>query len=57
MTGMRGNPCKYLHQHIHVLSGKSTYECSMLDEEGYGECVGGVWCPIVGDKRYHIVKG
>ena len=46
----------YLYQIIHPLTGQWEYECRMLEIEGYGECVGGVWCPLKGDERYHIVK-
>lgn len=61
MTGMRGEPCIHLHQDIEMCSGTGTYYCKLLglgfDVVMCGECNPGSWCPLVGDKRYHIVEG
>jgi hypothetical protein len=56
MVGMRGNPCPYLYQVCHPLSGKVEWECWMLEIEGYGECFSGCWCPIRGDSKHQVVK-
>lgn len=52
MTGMRGEPCPHLYQRVHIQSGSFIWECDL------SECVGkpGTWCPIVGDKKYSIVR-
>ncbi len=62
MTGMRGNPCERLWQSIHVIDGEYYYSCGNPDpccednRESKPPCPIDVWCPIVGDKKYHIVK-
>jgi hypothetical protein len=52
MTGMRGEPCEYLYQMVHIKTGETKWLC---DKE---ICEGpiGSWCPIEGDSKYHIIK-
>lgn len=52
MTGMRGTPCPYLYQEIHMRTGNAEFYCRKNSTQ---DCIIGSWCPIRGNPRTHIV--
>lgn len=59
MTGFRGEPCEDLYVLCHVKSGKTYPMCYHSENEFPLQsewCPVGRYCPLVGDKKYHIVQ-